>query len=519
MRFISRMAVLIVVLLSSGPIGLVSYGLAGQVVGCSDLAAANWGGFTVDLAELKVANDDTPAHCLIQGTIDTEIHFELLLPVSDAWNGRFVMGGGGGFVGRVENQALSYAPSLLLDGFATVGTDTGHQGTSIDASWAMNREDREINFGHRAIHLTAETAKTIMRLHYGRDITYSYFIGCSRGGGQAMMESQRFPDDFDGIVAGAPAYNWTGLAAQTVQTQQAMYPDPADLSIPVVTPEVRQLLSSAILDRCDALDGLEDGILNDPRECDFQPSDLPRCPSGETAESCVTDQQVRALEAVYGGPVVNGKEITPGFPFGGEADQGGWEAWITGRANAYGPGAPSLHFAFGTQIFKYLFFDDPEWDYASYDFSSWVADTQDAAGILNATDTNLTPFETAGGKLILWTGWSDAAITALGTIGYFEAVQKKHGDASSFSRLFLLPGVGHCGGGPGPDEVNWLAAIQQWVEEGEPPTQLMATKRGEDGQVEIQRPTCAYPARAVYTGVGDGTGPESFRCAVTSGGS
>jgi len=512
------MAVSTVALLAFGSTGLASKGLAGQVIGCSELASATWGGFTVDLAEQQVVNDETPAHCLVQGTIDTEIHFELLLPVPNAWNGRFVMGGGGGFVGTVENQALWFAPQLLKEGFATVGTDTGHQGITINASWAMDREDREINFGHRAVHLTAEAAKTLMRLHYGRDITYSYFVGCSRGGGQAMMESQRFPDDFDGIVAGAPAYNWPGLAAQTVQTQQAMYPNPADLSMPVVTAEVRQLVANAILDRCDSLDGLEDGILNDPRDCDFQPGDLPRCPSGETTESCVTDQQVQALEAVYGGAFTAGKEILPGFPFGGEVDQGGWEEWITGRPNAYGPGAPSLHFAFGTQIFKYLVFDDPEWDYASYDFSTWAVDTQEAAGILNATETNLTPFEMAGGKLILWTGWSDAAITALGTIQYYEEVQEEHGDATSFARLFLLPGVGHCSGGPGPNEVNWLAAIQQWVEEDEPPTQLVSIKRGEDGQVEIQRPTCAYPARAVYTGVGDGTGPESFRCAVTSGG-
>ena len=263
-------------LLTSSPYGTPSSLPSDQGIECQNLMSVAWSGFEVSVAEDHDAEDGVPAHCLVRGIIDDEIRFELLLPAPDAWNGRFVMGGGGGFVGTVENQLTWLAPDFLKRGFASVGTDTGHQGTAIDASWAIDRRDREINFGFRAVHLTAETAKTIIRMHYGRDIGYSYFIGCSRGGGQAMMESQRFPDDFDGIVSGAPAFNWTGLAAQMVQTQQVMYPNSADLSAPVVTPEIRQLVSSTILERCDAADGLEDGILNNPQDCDFEPGDLPR---------------------------------------------------------------------------------------------------------------------------------------------------------------------------------------------------------------------------------------------------
>ena len=505
-------------LLTSPPNGKPSSLPTNQAIECQDLMSATWSGFKVSAAEDHEAEGGVPAYCLVRGVIDDEIHFELVLPSPDAWNGRFVMGGGGGFVGTVENQLTWLAPDFLTRGFASIGTDTGHQGTAIDASWAMDRKDREINFGFRAVHLTAETAKTIIRLHYGQDIGYSYFIGCSRGGGQAMMESQRFPDDFDGIVSGAPAYDWTGLAAQMVQTQQAMYPNSSNLSAPVVTPEVRQLVSSVLLERCDAVDGLEDGILSDPRDCDLEPGDLPRCPSGETSETCLTEQQFRAVEAVYGGAFSAGQRIYPGFPLGAEMDEGGWDTWITGNADLWGPGTPSLHFAFGTQIFKYLVFDDPDWDYLSYDFSTWAADTRKAAGILNATETDLTAFEISGGKLILWNGWSDAAITALGTIQYYEAVRQEHADAESFARLFLLPGVGHCAGGSGPDQVDWLSAIQAWVEEGKPPTRLVATKLGEDGAVQVERPVCAYPARAQYTGAGDGTREGAFECVAPSGG-
>jgi len=470
---------------------------------CAELPSVTWSGFRIDAVEAREARGDTPAHCAVKGTIDSEIHFELLLPSPQDWNGRFLMGGGGGFVGHVENQALQSGAneSVLSRGFATIGTDTGHKGSGIDASWAFERPDREINFGHRAVHLTSETAKTIIRIYYARDIEYSYFLGCSRGGGQGMMESQRFPDDFDGIVAGAPAYDWTEIGALFLQTQQAMYPDPSDLSTPLVTREVAGALEAAILEACDGDDGIEDGILNDPRTCDFRPEDL----------ASLTPEQLAAIKAVYGGAMVDGRRIYPGFPFGGESEAAGWGAWITGGGNALGPGAPNAHFAFGTQLFKYIIFDDPDFDYSAYDFSNWTDDVRRAAAILNATDTDLTPFKVAGGKLILFNGWSDPALTALGTIKYYEALAEGDPDAADYARLFLLPGVLHCAGGPGPDQVDWVAAIQDWVEHDNAPERLTATKRAK-GEVVMQRPICAYPAAAVFDGVGDSKKEESFEC-------
>ena len=496
------------VLFLTGGVSLETTSYVPQVA-CSDLTSMAWGGFSVDLAEARAAIDGTPAHCFVQGTIDTEINFELLLPLPVAWNGRFVMRGGGGYVGSIGGGV-----EPLGRGSATVGTDTGHQGAATDASWALDRVDRKVNYGFRAVHLTAQTAKTIIRLHYGRDIDYSYFTGCSNGGRQGMMESQRFPDDFDGIVSGAPGFDWAGFSTLGAHIQQTMYPDSNELTEPAVTADARQLLAGAIREACDELDGVSDGILNDPRECGFQPESLPLCASAEGGDGCLTAAQLRAIQSVYAGLLIDGEQVHPGFPFGGEVEVGAWERWITGGEDASGPNTPSLLYAFGTQFYKYLVFDNPDWDYASYDFSNWLRDSEEASGLVNATNANLTPFEVAGGKLLLWHGWSDAAITPLGTIRYYEAVQEQHTDAASLVRLFLLPAVGHCGGGSGPSEVEWLETIQRWVEDGQAPDQVLATKRSPEGEVEMRRTLCAYPARSVYDGSGDPRREESFSCAT-----
>ena len=478
---------------------------ATRALACDELAAISWGGFVLDEVAAIPAGATDPAHCRVRGTIDEEIRFELLLPRPDHWNGRFLMGGGGGYVGAVQNQALEYAwpESVLSRGFATVGTDTGHRGLRIDASWALNRPDREVDFGFRAVHVTAETAKTIIRLHYGRDIDYSYFMGCSRGGGQGMMSSQRYPDDFDGIVSGAPAYNWTALGALFLQTQQALYPDPADLSTPVIDAAAARMIETAILDACDGNDGIRDGFMTEPLACGADVAAIP----GLTAE------QRRAAEVIYGGAYVGGVQVYPGFPFGGETDEPGWPRWITGGTPA-GGGIPNLHYAFGTQMHKYIIFDDPEFDYASFDFGDharWLEQTRRAAKLLNATDTDLSGFRTAGGKLILWNGWSDPAIPATGTIRYYEGVAAGDDGVDEYLRMFMLPGVLHCAGGPGPDFVDWIAAIQAWVEEDRAPDRLVAAKINR-GEVEMQRPVCAWPERAVYDGSGDPRREESFEC-------
>ena len=476
---------------------------------CSDLEAYDAGDVRITLAEAMTAGTQ-PSHCKVEGVIETEIRFELLLP--DDWNGRFFMGGGGGFVGSIQNTAQSplFGTTALERGYATVGTDTGHQDVGVEADWALDNEERELNFGYRAVHLTAETAKDMIRHYYGRDSEYSYFIGCSRGGGQAMVESQRFPDDFDGIVAGAPAYNWPGIGAQFLQTQQAIYPDPANLAEPVITNDNQALLQKKLLSSCDAQDGVEDGLIDDPRRCEFDPASL-LC-QGDAGAECLTPPQLAAVQTIYRGALRNGEPVYPGFPYGGENELTGWKTWVVGRENGIGVGRPSLHYAFGTEMFKYLIFDDPDFDYSTYDFSTFPADSARARKILDATDTDLSAFEESGGKFIWWQGWSDSAITALGTIDYYEKLEKRDPDARDFARLFLMPGVLHCSGGPGPDSADWMDAIASWVEKGEAPARVIASKRSVGGKVQMTRPLCPYPEVAIYDGSGSTDDASNFRC-------
>ena len=481
---------------------------------CTGLAAQQLFDLHIGAAEPVPAEAGLPAHCKVTGTIETEINFELLLP--DDWNGRFLMGGGGGFVGSVQNQArtlYAHGGSPLQRGYATAGTDTGHTGSGIEASWALNHPARQENFGHRAVHLTAEAAKSIIAHYYERPADYSYFVGCSRGGGQAMMESQRYPDDFDGIVAAAPAYDWTGITAGFVQNQQAIFPD-GDVDDPVLTPATLELLGASILAACDDDDGVEDGVLNDPRRCGFEPEDLPRCAGDRPADGCVTTAQLAAINAVYDGPTSNGEPIYHGFNYGGENDGGGWDSWVVSAPQRRAAGVPNAQYGFGTELFKYFVFDDPDWDYTTYDFSTWKEDVAETAAILNATDPNLGAFRDSGGKIIYWTGWSDLALAPLGTIDYYERLEAGDPGARDYARLYMLPGVLHCAGGPGPDRVDWVEAIRAWVEEGRAPERLLASKLGQDGQPTMTRPLCPYPQVAVYDGTGDPNDNASFACAV-----
>ena len=479
----------------------------------------------LDLVDMRVMSaaavpdgDGGPAHCAVAGVLETEINFEMLLP--DDWNGRFVMGGGGGYVGNVQNQAMTPTYSAaggtpLQRGYATIGTDTGHVGGGVEASWALNNPERQENFGHRAVHLTAEAGKSIARHYYDRPPDYSYFVGCSRGGGQAMMESQRYPDDFDGIVAAAPAYNWTAFTAGFVQTQQAIYPTD-DTATPVITSENLALLGSSIIAACDANDGVEDGVMTDPRGCDLRPEDLPRCAGDVSGADCVTAAQLAAIQVVYDGPTANGESIHPGFAYGGENDPGGWDTWVVHSEALAATGPPSLHYGFGTELYKNFVFSDPDWDYTSYDFSTYEQDTAATAEILNATDTDLGTFRDAGGKIIYWTGWSDHALTPLGTIKYVDAVRAGDPGAGDYTRLYMLPGVLHCGGGPGPDSVDWIETIRAWVEEGQAPERLTASKFDRSGSATLTRPVCPYPQVAVYDGAGDPNDEASFACANPS---
>ena len=440
-------------------------------------------------------NPNAAACVQVIGVIGGNIRFELLLP--EAWNERFVMGGGGGFVGSIQNSARD---SVNL-GYATVGTDTGHEWMPGHmAGWAYDNMEAQVNFGYVAVHRTAEVAKAIIREYYGSDAKYSYFAGCSRGGGQAMMESQHYPADFDGIVAGAPAFDWPGLAANAVSIQKTLYPDPAHLDKTALDKDALEKLQQAILDQCDAADGLKDGVVQDPPSAGFDLSKV----------SGLTDDQRKEIEAIYAGVHNDKGPIYPGYTPGAECDPNQWLAWIVGpMPSMLKEGSPDLMFAFGTQIFKFLVFDNPDWNYATYDFSNYANDSRLAASFLDATNTDLGGLKAHNGKLIIWHGWADPALPPQATINYYRGVLARDPNAAEYCRLFMVPGCLHCGGGPGASDVDWLGALVDWVEHGKAPDRLIASKS--DGKkVVMTRPLLGYPQTAVYNGSGDPNSADSF---------
>ena len=476
----------------------------------------------VTITSITQETDYAP-HVLVAGIIGKNIKFELRLP--DKWNGKFVMGGGGGFVGSVINVSLSYG--ALENGYATAGTDTGHEGHPIDASWALNDMEAIVNFGHLAVHRTAVNAKALTEAYYDNEISYSYFIGCSRGGGQAMMEAQRYPEDFDGIVAGAPAYNWThGLGAGMTQNMRAMYPDPSDLNDPMISKKDLELIESTYLLMCDEKDGIKDGILNNPLDCNFSVESL-LCP-GEKTDECLTAEQIEVLKVIYGGPVdSDGNDMFYGFPLGGETDEDGWFKWLTGGFNHLEdvgefqagvtseyevPLTPNAQFGFGSGVMQNLIFHDPTWSYLDYDYNNLKEDGSLAANVLNATNPDLSDFRNRGGKLMMYTGWSDAAISALGTIAYYEDVLAHDASAAEDVQLFMMPGVLHCAGGKGPWFVNWIDEIDNWVKGKQTPEQITVYFIDENFQADGSRLLCPYPSIPQYDGKGDERDVKSFRC-------
>jgi Tannase and feruloyl esterase len=475
-----------------------------------------------------VPTDPLPAFCRVAGiakpSTDSEIRFELWLPNS-GWNGKYEQVGNGGFAGTIPLSAMAQP---LLRGYATAGTDDGHA-AATDGLWALGHPERLTDFGYRAVHETSVEAKAITRAFYGRDLARSYFVGCSDGGREALMEAQRFPGDFVGIVAGAPANNWTHLLVGAIWTEQALFNDPASY----VPPNKLSVIQNAVVTACDALDGVKDGVIADPRRCHFDPA-VVQCRSADGAD-CLTPPQVAAVRKIYGGPrnPRTGAQIFPGFSPGTEAVPANWRVWISGN----GPGQPTLQAFFGNTFYAYMVFDNPKWDFRTFNFDSDVKTADDkTVGILNSTDPDLTKFKARGGKLIQYHGWGDAAIPPQNSIDYFETVQSVMGKTTrerdlgatqGFYRLFMVPGMSHCAGGigatsfgnvpsrlhdPGHDVVS---ALEQWVEKGVAPNQIIATGfvGGDSAKgVETTRPLCPYPEEARYKGTGDTNSATSFTC-------
>lgn len=465
---------------------------------------------------MSAAIQQLPRFCRVTGTIkpsaDSDIRFEVWLPDEADWNSRYLGAGNGGFAGSINYGGIAAA---VQNGYATASTDTGHATTgafNIDASWANGHPEKLLDYGYRAIHETTVVAKALVKAYYTKPVQHCYFSSCSNGGRQALMEAQRFPEDFDGIIAGAPANNFTHIAAAFMWNALA-------LTAAYIPSAKLPAIEAASANACDAADGVKDGVLDDPRKCKFDPSTL-LC-KGEESASCLTAGQVETLRKIHAGP---GRQILAGFEPGGETGLGGWAAWITG-----GGLTRSAQFAFGSQLYAHMVFANKDWDYKTFNLArdTKIGD-QKIGRVLNAMDANLKPFVKRGGKLILYHGWCDAALPPRNTIDYYEAVRAKMGmkQADAFLRLYMLPGVQHCGGGPGPNHMgefdkepdaasNMLLALERWVESGVAPAGLTAVRYKGDRRtagIERTRPICAYPMLAHYKGAGSTDEAVNFQC-------
>lgn len=462
-----------------------------------------------------------PPFCRVAGIIrpsaDSEIHFEVWMPAS-GWNGKFQGIGNGGYAGSISYGGLAAA---LRQGYASASTDTGHRAGGQDASWALGHPEKIVDFGYRAIHETTVKGKAIVQAYYGSPARRSYFNSCSNGGRQALMEAQRYPEDYDGIIAGAPANYWTRLMLHAASMMKATAG-----GTPAYIPASKlPAIQAAALSACDANDAVRDGVIENPAQCRFDPSVL-RCRDADS-DQCLTAGQLQALDVIYGGTKTKkGKLVARGYAMGGEAEPGGWGSWITGDA----PERAAMYF-FGTNFFRFMVYGNPSWDYRQFDADRELkAAERKAAPMLNATDPDLRRFQARGGKLILYHGWSDAAIPGQYIIDYYQSVRRKLGAArtDSFLRLFMVPGMQHCGGGSGANSFgqggvamgtprdNIAAALEQWVEGGSAPEEIIAARYRSGGNpaggVEKTRPLCAYPKVAVYKGSGSTNEAANFAC-------
>jgi feruloyl esterase len=436
-----------------------------------------------------------PAFCRVVGSIhpsqDSNIGFEVWLPAH--WNGRFQAVGNGGLAGMIRTQEMAAA---LREGYATAGTDTGHRGTPMTGEWALRHPDKIVDFGHRAVHEMTLQSKALIAAFYGSGPRYSYWNGCSEGGSQALSEAQRYPDDYDGILAGAPANFMVHLQAGGNWIAQAIHNDRATF----LPADKLPAIAAAVMTQCDAADGVKDGVLEDPRTCGFDPAVL-LC-KGEDTAMCLTPAQIDGLRKVYGGAKNprTGEQVFPGSMRGGEA---GWGMWIAGTAVP----PENLQHAISVAFFRNFVFDNPNWDWKTFDFDKDVALADKKVGaILNQISPDLSAFKKHGGKLLQYHGWNDAAISPMNSINYFASVQDRMGNTQDFYRLFMVPGMEHCSGGPGPNDFDKMAVIVEWVEEGKAPAQILASRPGRT------RPLCPYPQVATYKGSGSTDESQNFVC-------
>ena len=460
---------------------------------------------------------DLPAFCRVLGTIkptgDSDIRFEVWLPAS-GWNGRFLQMGNAGFAGLILPLFLTHP---LAGGYAVAATDDGHQG--FGAAWATGHPEKVVDFAYRAVHLTSERSKEIIKSFYGTTQNYSYFNGCSEGGREGLMEAQRYPDDFDGIISGNPGHIWNHLFFSGIWNNRAFQSDSASY----VSPDKLKLVETAAVAACDMKDGVKDGIISDPMSCAFDVSSL-QCKTADS-DSCLTEAQVTALKKIYSGPQNSrtGQKINFGL-------EPGVETMLTAFSTA--PGSPKIP-GLADFFFSGMVFENPKWDVQTLNFDQDVTFTDNKLGFIDATNPDLSKFMASGGKLIQYHGWRDQGVPPMTSVDYYESVianSKGLNNTQNFYRLFMVPGMNHCFGGPGPNVFgNVLApqplqpnaendiqkSLERWVEKGVASNKIIAAKYTDDDPkkgVVMTRPLCAYPQQARWTGKGSTNDAANFTC-------
>ncbi len=435
---------------------------------------------------------ELPAFCRVALTArpssDSDIRIEVWLPAEN-WNSKYQAVGNGAWTGTIGYAAMADA---LRHGYATSSTDTGHVGGS--ASFAMHHPEKAIDFAYRSEHEMVVKSKAIINAFYGGAPKYSYWNGCSAGGRQALKEAQMFPADFDGIIAGSPGADWAGRSAQAVRLNQILENDAARLA-----PTHLQALHNAVVAACDANDGVKDGLISKPESCKFDPAVL-QCRNGDGPD-CLSAAQLQTVRALYSPLKVGGRE-TAGLAYGSELNwtELGW--------------SPSAR-ATGLDHYRYLVYDDPEWTVSKFNAQTDPAKLdQGPSGQINALNPDLKAYFARGGKLLMYHGWADPQISPMNATSYYEQVVRTSGGAQKVSnnyRLFMAPGMAHCGGGEGPNDFDKVGTLEQWVEKGKAPDMIVAS-HARGGAVDRTRPLCPYPQVAAYKGTGSIDEASSFVC-------
>ena len=477
------------------------------------------------LAPSMLTHLDLPSYCRVAGSIhptsDSDIKFEVWMPAS-GWNGRYQQLGNGGLAGVIDHVGLA---STLKRGAAAAATDDGHMSQSVlDAEWAVGHPEKLRDYGDRAVHLTAKIGQQLVRAYYSKAASHTYFIGCSEGGRESLMEAQRYPEDFDGYLVGAPA-DFVNYNIEKINVVRALRTLPADQQL---GPAQLKALSSKVLERCDALDGVKDGVLRDPRECKFDPGDM-LCNAGENRDSCLTPSQAKAIKQIYDAKDAKTEaQIANGFSGTLGTEYVTWPGMLAGAESAI----PRI---------STLFYDDPNFDPTTLDLAKVARDT---AARIAPIDPDLSRARSLGRKIIVFQGWADPDVSAHDSLAYFDAVTKRMGPSlGDFYRFFLVPGMEHCMGVPGPGANNiglsglslglltpqladadhdWTLALERWVEQGKAPDRMIATEFDNPatagpsvqmtGRIKSTRPVCVYPKRAVYRGSGSQSDAASFSC-------